>query len=316
MGEVRSASRTLKLVEGDGRVVVRADGVDLAEYVVEPDVPQSDSPKPYLHPLRTTAGDVVSAVRPHDHTWHNGLQFTVANLSGENFWGGRTFVRGQGYVPLDNNGSTRHVRWHHIDCDGGRARLRHSLDWETRAGERWLVEDRTVEIGDVDLVDGSWLLTWKTLLRNTSGRRLRWGSPVTEGRQTAGYGGLFWRGPRSFIGGSVVTSAGVRDDEAMGQSAAWLSYTGLHDISLRASTVIFVDCPSNPVYPTPWYVRTAPFPVVSFAVTFHEPLLIEPGEELGLTHHAIIADGHWKEDRIESYLARRLVPRWYEENST
>lgn len=304
----------LTLTEGEGRVVVTAADVDLAEYVVEPDVPRPDSPKPYLHPLRTTAGDVVSAVRPHDHPWHNGVQFTVANLSGQNFWGGRTFVRGRGYVPLDNNGSTRHVRWQHTECEDGRVRLRHRLDWETRAGERWLAEDRSIEVSDVDFLDGSWLLTWKTSVRNTSGTRLRWGSPVTEGRTTAGYGGLFWRGPRSFTGGGVLTSTGIHGDDAMGTRAAWLAFTGLHDVSLRASTVVFVDCPANPVYPTPWYVRTTPFPVVSFAVTFHEPLLLEPGEELGLTHHAVIADGQWEEDRIEDYLARRIHPRWYEEN--
>ncbi len=304
----------LKLVPGNGSMLIAAGDLELAEYVVEPDVPRSDSPKPYLHPLRTTTGDVVSACRPHDHTWHNGLQFTAANLSGENFWGGRTFVRDRGYVSLDNNGSIRHVAWHNTRSDGGRVQLRHRLDWETWSGECWLVEDRSIEVGEVDVLDGSWLLTWTTRLRNTSGRPLRWGSPVTEGRPTAGYGGLFWRGPRSFIGGTVVTSTGFHDDDAMGRRAPWLSYTGTHDMSLRSSTVVFVDCPSNPRYPTPWYVRTAPFPVVSFAVTFHEPLPLDPGEELSLTHHAIIADGNWDADRIADYVALRLVPHRYEED--
>jgi hypothetical protein len=314
MDDVKRVTDALRLVESNGSKRVAAGDIELAEYVVDPGVPQSDSPKPYLHPLRTTAGEVVSAVRPHDHTWHNGLQFTAANLSGENFWGGRTFVRGQGYTPLDNNGSIRHVRWHDVRCDDGRVELRHRLEWETRSGKCWLAEDRSIEVAEVDVLDGSWLLTWRTRLQNTSGRQLRWGSPVTEGRPTAGYGGLFWRGPRSFIGGTVTTSTGVLGDEAMGHRAPWLAFTGQHDISLRYSTVVFVDCPSNVRYPTPWYVRTAPFPVVSFAVTFHQPLLLEPGEELDLTHHAIIADGLWDHERIDSYLADRVVPRWDKEN--
>ncbi|MFC0105379.1 DUF6807 domain-containing protein [Kibdelosporangium aridum] len=305
----------MRLIEDNGYVRVAAGDVELAEYVVEPGVPQTDSPKPYLHPLRTIAGDVVSAIRPHDHTWHNGLQFTAANLSGENFWGGRTFVRGHGYTPLDNNGSIRHVQWHRVQCDDGLAEMRHRLEWLTRAGECWLTEDRSIEVSEVDQVDGSWLLTWRTRLHNTSGRELRWGSPVTEGRPTAGYGGLFWRGPRSFIGGTALTATGVRDEDAMGSRAPWLSFTGQHDVSLRHSTVVFVDCPANVRYPTPWYVRTAPFPVVSFAVTFHEPLLLEPDGQLGLTHHAIIADGRWDPVRIEDYIRQRITPRWDKENA-
>ncbi|MEV4313617.1 PmoA family protein [Actinocrispum sp. NPDC049592] len=303
MGELTD---TLQVVTTEGGIRVQAGDVELAEYVVMPGAPQSDSPKPYLHPLRTTAGEVVSAVRPHDHTWHNGLQFTAANLSGENFWGGRTFVRDQGYTPLDNNGSIRHVHWHHTRSADGRAELGHRLIWQTRSGEPWLLEDRFIEVSDVDFSAGSWLLTWTSRLCNTSDRQLRWGSPVTEGRPTAGYGGLFWRGPRSFVGGQVITSDGVSGDDAMGHRASWLAFVGRHDITLRQSTVVFVDRPSNVRYPTPWYVRSAPFPVVSFAVTFHEPLLLEPGEPVTFTHHAVIADGAWDTERIENYLAEKL----------
>jgi hypothetical protein len=303
MGELTD---TLELLTTDERVLVQANNIELAEYVITPSTPDSDSPKPYLHPLRTTAGEVVSAFRPHDHTWHNGLQFTAANLSGENFWGGRTFVRGQGYTPLDNNGSIRHVHWHHTRSADGRAELGHRLVWQTRSGAPWLVEDRFINVSHVDFTTGSWLLTWTSRLCNTSDRQLRWGSPVTEGRPTAGYGGLFWRGPRSFVGGNVITSDGVSGDDAMGHRARWLAYVGRHDVTLRQSTVVFVDQPSNVRFPTPWYVRSAPFPVVSFAVTFHEPLLLEPEEQLTFTHHAVIADGAWDTERIENYLAETL----------
>jgi len=282
----------------------------LAEYVVTPHTAQTDSPKPYLHPLWTTAGDVVTAVRPHDHTWHNGLQFAVANLAGENFWGGRTYLRGKGYTPLDNNGTIQHLRWAHAESSGGRAEVRHELVWETKAGQRWLAEQRTIEIGDVDLDQGCWTLTWTSRLRNTSGRPLRWGSPVTEGRATAGYGGLFWRGPRSFVGGSVRTSDAVLGDDAMGHRAPWLAFSGIHDETLRRSTLLFVDCPANPRYPTAWYVRSEPFPVVSFAVTYHQPWVIDPDDELALTHHVVVIDGEWGPERLARHVEARIAPRW------
>ena len=48
---------------------------------------------------------------PHDNPWHTGLAMTSANLSGENFWGGPTFVRDTGYAWLENQGRIRHQAW-------------------------------------------------------------------------------------------------------------------------------------------------------------------------------------------------------------
>ncbi|HEY3472032.1 MAG TPA: PmoA family protein [Amycolatopsis sp.] len=296
---------TLELAEeDDGRVRVHLGDVVLAEYVVTPPTPAGDSPKPYLHPVRTTAGETVTAVRPHDHTWHNGLQFTMAHLSGENFWGGRTYVRGRGYTPLDNNGTVGHVGWESIVCAAGHCELRHELAWRTAAGRRWLSEHRTLRFGDVSVDGGHWTLTWSSRLRNTSGRELRWGSPVTEGRDTAGYGGLFWRGPRSFVGGTVRTPDDRPAAAAMGHRAPWLAFTGRHDESLRSSTLLFADSPANRGFPTAWYVRAEPFPVVSFAATYHRPWLLEPGEELTLTHHVVVIDGDPDTAKLSELAAR------------
>jgi Methane oxygenase PmoA len=231
----------------------------------------------------------------------------MANLSGENFWGGRTYVRDRGYTPLDNNGTIGHVRWERIACAAGRCELRHELAWRTASGRHWLTEHRTLRFGDVSVAEGHWTLTWTSRLRNTSGRELRWGSPVTEGRETAGYGGLFWRGPRSFVGGSVLTSDGRSAAEAMGHRAPWLAFTGRHDESLRSSTLLFVDSRENQGYPTAWYVRAEPFPVVSFASTYHQPWLLAAGEEVTLTHHLVVIDGEWDAGRLDRHATRLLA---------
>ena len=93
----------------DDEVLVASVGdVELFTYVHRPSTPAFEGPKPYLHPVRTLAGDVVTAFRPHDHRWHKGVQMTATDVSGENFWGGVTYVRDQGYVALPNVGSMRH----------------------------------------------------------------------------------------------------------------------------------------------------------------------------------------------------------------
>jgi hypothetical protein len=73
---------------------VRVGDVELFRYVCRPVTAPFEGPKPYLHPVRTLAGDVVTAYRPHDHRWHKGIQMTATDVSGQNFWGGVTYVRG------------------------------------------------------------------------------------------------------------------------------------------------------------------------------------------------------------------------------
>src|SRR5215469_16548570 len=62
----------------------------LFRYIYEPKIDPRESPRPYFHPLKTLAGNEVTTFRPHDHFWHVGLSMTSANLSGQNFWGGKT----------------------------------------------------------------------------------------------------------------------------------------------------------------------------------------------------------------------------------
>ena len=91
-------------------VTVSAAGdVDAVHVRVPARTPRSWSrPKPYLHPLRTLGGDLVSLFRPHDHVWHKGIAWSLPHVGEHNFWGGPTYVHGQLYVQLDNNGSADH----------------------------------------------------------------------------------------------------------------------------------------------------------------------------------------------------------------
>ncbi|HEU0180964.1 MAG TPA: DUF6807 family protein, partial [Agromyces mariniharenae] len=99
----------IRFDEAGDRLLVRAGDAVLAEYVARPDHPTSESPRPYLSPIRTLGGELVSLYRPHDHVWHKGIAWSLPVVGDENFWGGPTFVRGEGYVQLPNNGEQRHV---------------------------------------------------------------------------------------------------------------------------------------------------------------------------------------------------------------
>ncbi|MGO7983998.1 DUF6807 family protein, partial [Rhizobium johnstonii] len=80
----------------------------------------------------------------------------------------------------------------------------HDLDWITQQGAPFFTGHRTLRAVIVD--DDSWALTFETAMTNVSGATVSIGSPTTKGRENAGYGGLFWRGPRSFTGGRLMTA--------------------------------------------------------------------------------------------------------------
>ncbi|MDX3661724.1 PmoA family protein [Streptomyces sp. ID05-26A] len=285
----------------DGEVLVVAAGdVELFEYVYRPSMPAFEGPKPYLHPVRTLAGDVVTAFRPHDHRWHKGVQMTATDVSGENFWGGNTYVRDQGYVALPNVGTMRHEEFVFAEDD---VRFAELLSWFTEAGQHWVDETREFAVRDV--LEDSWTLEFTTSLTNVRSEPLVFGSPVTNGRELAGYTGFFWRGPRSFTGGEVIADGGGAGQEMMGQAARWLAFVGHHDEVARSSTLLFLDHPGNKS--TRWFVRSTPFAAVNPSFAFHDTVELPPGETLSLRYRLVVATGDWERERLESYVEEH---RW------
>lgn len=259
------------------------DGTELARYVFEPWDAQLESPRPYFHPLRTLAGDVVSLYRPHDHVWHKGIAWSLPNLSGPtgpaNFWGGPTYLRGRGYAQLPNNGTTRHLTFGSVT----ESAVAEELAWDTEQGERWFTESRTLSFA---VGDTAWTLGFATTFTNVTDAPVVLGSPTTEGRENAGYGGLFWRGPRSFTGGRVIVPDAAGGDELMGVRAPWLAFRGRHDGSGRFSTLLFEAGSA-----VRWFVRTTPFAAVCPAPFFDTEVPVAPGESLSYRYRVTIADG-------------------------
>lgn len=277
--------------------------VSLFRYVYEPRMAARESPKPYFHPLRTLAGNEVTAYRPHDHVWHKGLMLTSAQLSDQNFWGGPSYVHGQGYVQLDNNGRMEHREWVEMHCEDTAVVLDERLAWITAAGETWIAEERRIAVREVAAAAGYWSLDFVFRLRNQRGQPLAFGSPTTKGRPLAGYGGLFWRGPRSFNGGRIL-AGDLEGPEVMGQAAPWLAYTGKHDGNNAVSTLLLLDHPENPRYPNKWFVRNDPYACASFAFSFDEEYILPADETLTQRYRIVVADGAWSRERIAEYASR------------
>jgi hypothetical protein len=280
----------MSLTDDAGTALTAAwDGRDLFRYVYQPDNPRAESPRPYFHPLATLGGDVVTIIRPHDHVWHKGLALSLPHVGPDNFWGGPTFRDG-GYAQLPNNGVMRHVAFDEATAEGGRARVAERLTWVTEGGQEVITECRQFT-ATAWPASRAWGLTFATTLTNATGAAITFASPTTEGRPNAGYGGLFWRGPRSFTGGRVMLPDAMGGDELMGRRAPWLAFAGQHDEHGRWSTLVFADDPANAGHPSQWFVRSTPFAAVCPAPFFGATRALPAGARLSLRYGIAIADG-------------------------
>ncbi|MFJ8888350.1 PmoA family protein [Streptomyces sp. NPDC102402] len=280
-------------------------GVELLRYVYRAE-DEWEAPKPYIHPLRTLSGQVVTGYRPNDHRWHKGLQMTASHLSGANLWGGNSYVHGEGYVALPERvGSMAHAGFDDVSVHDDGARFSERLTWHPRSGALWADETRRIEVHDLDETSGSWALTWSSAITNRRREPLRFGSPTTHGRPNAGYTGLFWRGPRAFRDGRIIAPHAEGPD-LMGQQAPWLAYSGEHDEADGHATLVFVHSPENDhtgangQHPAHWFVRNSSFAAVAPSFAFNDELVLEPEATLTRRYRVVVADGAWERDRIAS----------------
>ena len=280
----------------DSHVDLVHDGVTLFSYVYRPQTPKIESPRPYFHPIRTLGGKIVSGFRPHDHRWHHGLSFTSAHLSGHNFWGGPTFVDGK-YQQLENNGRQEEIFLSHVMITPKTpevARFYQDIEWYSQQDQLLFLDNREIS---AQVEKDFWVLNLSFHPNDFDEFKAIWGSPTTQGRENAGYGGLFWRGPREFVGGKVLMSDNREGADLMGEKSPWLAFIGQHDESDDFSTLVFVDNPKNPRFPSPWFVRNST-PMVCPNFAFHEEFIQNSSEVLNLNYQILIADGAGSRERI------------------
>ncbi len=270
--------------DGTGRVRLRDGGAVLAEYVYRPVEPRIESPRSYAL-LRTRGGLDATAYRPDDHVWHKGLSLALPVVGEHNFWGGPSYRRGVGYVQLPNNGAQVHRAFAHADGPLDAARIEETLDWSSADGEPVLGERRSLTARPVD--EATWALTWRSALRNRTAAPLAFGSPTTEGRDNAGYAGLFWRGPSLFTGGDIVAPGGPVGDAARGEPGPWLAFQApAADVG-----VLMLDA-ADPVTPAgnPWFARSAEYAGLNPAPFFFHETVLPPGGTLVLAAAVVVGD--------------------------
>lgn len=286
---------------------LRVGDVDVATYVDGSGARPTDAPRPHLHPVRTLAGVLVSDSAPADHTWHAGVGTGVQDVDGNNLWGGRTYVRDQGYTWRQDHGSIRHDGW----AVQGDQSWTENLTWLAHDERPLLRERRTVRWWAVRA--GAWALELRTILSVDPGtidepdaagvparpRTVTLGSPGSHGRPGGGYGGFFWRvAPCTDI---RVWSPEAEGEEAVhGTRSRWLAFGASSPEG--APFTLVLEAADESTAADPWVVRTSSYPGVGSAVAWDAPTLVTAGTPLVRAVRVAIVDGALSQDGLESLL--------------
>lgn len=264
----------------------------------------TSSPRPYLHPVSTLAGTVVTDHVPADHVWHLGAGVAVQDVNGINFWGGRTYTRDAGaYVWRKDHG-----RIVTESVDHGEGTRFEQLGWIGPDGTRLIGEQREWRWSAVG--QSIWQLTLDFTLQTATNGTVLLGSPGSNGRPQGGYGGFFWRLPK--VADATIWTADARGEDAVhGSVAPWLAWSGTFDAGSPAgghgteslghpATLVFR---ASPQAPDPWFVRHSGYPGVGLSLAWESPVAVEPCKPVHRTVSVLIADGFLASQDIDQLIA-------------
>lgn len=276
------AQHPLTLTAGGSPIAVRDDGSAITA---------TSGPRPFLHPVRTPSGVVVTDAHPADHDWHLGVSFAVQDVNGVNCWGGPTYTAEHGYRWLEDHGRIETSAFDPTD-DG----FTSSANWLDPDGDTLLVEHTHwyfLSASD----PRAWLFETTTTLEAASGP-VTLGSPGTHGRTGGGYGGLAWRFP-------AATSVDVRTPDATGEDAvhgtvsAWLAFSAHFP---GGEATVAIAAADDRTREDPWFVRVAGYPGIGTALAWEEPLRLDAGSAATRSFRGLVADGRLTDAEVARLL--------------
>lgn len=257
----------------------------VAEYADGSDIIPTSSPRPYLHPIRTLSGVIVSDTHPADHDWHCGLSFTMQDVNGVNFWGGRTYVRDRGYTWRGDQGAITHVDW----LEQGEGRLVQRLRWAgpvVAPGEAGidpveLVETRTLTWWAAD--EHTWVLDADLALASPTGARVLLGGPGTNGRDV-GYGG--WQLRLRPSDDVRVFGPGLEGvDAVFGQASDWVAWRARFEGC--PVTLVMAHLDADGAASDRWFVRHDEYDTLGVALAWSNVVEVP----LRRRYRLVVADG-------------------------
>lgn len=190
-------------------ITFRGAGTVAGRYILD------DAFKPYLHPLRTPAGHVVTDCMPADHRHHKGLMYAL-RCADLNFW--------EEMPDTDQAGVQRSLSIAACATADG-AGVRQKLHWSHSSGDRPTYDETREIMCRHEPERRAFVWTWsshRTALRAHRLIKSEWSLPLDDGRKI-NYHGLGIRLPRAWACGGDGWLNGA---ECGGLPHAWKEICG------------------------------------------------------------------------------------------
>ena len=284
--------------QGKDKVSVEIDGKPFTDFYVG-----AGTAKPYLHPLRTADGKIVTRGYPmvediagerHDSPNHRGLWFTHGDVNGYDFWANEESQpgggKGKGKVVLE--------RLDKFTMGKKSGTISGTFDWKIPSGETLLIESRkmtfysdpAVRVVDFDITlspqqEVTFGDTQEGMFAIRLAAELEEEQPkdIAEPKRT----------------GRMVNAANKAGEKNVwGKRSDWVDYSG--QVGGAAVGVAVFEHPSNPRYPTYWNARANGLLAANiFGVHEFEreggrdgSLELRPGQPLRFRYRVIIHPGN------------------------
>lgn len=277
-----ASGSTFALEQKSDRVEVTLDGRPLTAFHFH-----AKWDKPFLHPIRTASGTVISRGWPvepregdeQDHPWHRGIWYGHGDINGEDFWREKP-----------DQTTARLVLTGEPKCTGGPKGVIEAVVAMTGAkGNRVGTINQRYEFrreAKQVLIDAT------IAISADHGTSLRFGDT-----EDGGFGFRLSTEFRQDRGALLTNSDGLAGTEKIwGKRAKWVKYQAL--VQGRQVGIAVFDHPTNLRHPTGWHARgyslcsANPFAAGSFAKDkrIDGSYTLPAGETLKLRYLAVIFD--------------------------
>jgi hypothetical protein len=275
----------VRITPGTDRIAVEIDGKAYTDFFLA-----ADGNKPYVYPLRTAGGVIVTRHYPmeefpgetRDHPHQRGLFFSHGEVNGYNFWATEPGTKS----PKKARMALKKV----VEARGGKSsgRIQAVFDGLDPQGKPIMTETRTITFySDPELRTIDYQIAIQPLVKLIFGDTkegtfgIRLATSLTEDRT-----------------GKMVNAEGLETEKNVwGKRSAWVDYFG--QVDGKTVGVAIFDHPSNPRHPTYWHSRAYGllaaniFGLRDFTgdKTKDGSLTVEPGQSLGFRYRIVIHPG-------------------------
>jgi len=229
--------------------------------------------KPYFHPLCTSDGTLLTALRPKDHPWHRALWFSWKQIDGVNYWEENRQGLSQGLTEI----KTVKV----LAKEGEATKIDMTLSYHPPEKPVVMTEKLSIVVSLPDAA-GVYTITWKTVF--TAGEKdvVLDRTPIPGekgGKGYGGYAGLSLRLAAEQKKWPAVDSEGREDMKIHGQAARWMGFG-----DKIGGGGIFIEAGKSSFGATPqWYISKG-MPYFSPAVLFAKPFTLKAGKSIDMAY--------------------------------